>query len=166
MPRKQQQLWSSEEEPEHVKANEIVGRAVEALPASARPKKYVARLAREVKELLAEGIDPQLIEEGALACVAKGSDPSVLSTFIVQSHQGALTPIEQEQLDDLLAGTRLRWPTGTSFARGSHAGRYVQHPLGIDQPPYSVPWGRPSRHEVKEALRLLRESEQGKGGVS
>lgn len=161
MPRKsQQQLWSSEEEPEHVRANEIVGRAVEALPASARPKKYVARLAREVKELLAEGIDPRLIEEGALACVAKGSDPAVLSTFIVQAHQGALTPIEQEQLDDLLASTRLRWPTGTRFAHGTHGGRYVQDPLGVDQPPYSVPWGRPSRHEVKEALRLLRDHDE------
>jgi hypothetical protein len=52
------------------------------------------------------------------------------------------------------------WPTGTRWAYGSHAGRYVQDALGRDRATYSVPWGRPTLDDIEMALTARLEQER------
>jgi hypothetical protein len=51
------------------------------------------------------------------------------------------------------------WPTGSRWARGTHAGTYVKDALGHDHPTYPVPWGRPSIDDIERALVLAGEHE-------
>jgi len=49
-----------------------------------------------------------------------------------------------------------QWPTGSRFVRGENgqSGSFVFDPLGWDKPDHSVPWGRPSREQVREAIKV------------
>jgi hypothetical protein len=58
----------------------------------------------------------------------------------------------RSEVDAFIAAHGGKWPTGSRWARGSHGGQYVQDPLGYDWPSYPVPWGRPSKAAIAQAL--------------
>lgn len=96
--------------------------------------------------------DPQLVSSW-LASSAGAAVRNPAAVFLAGIRSGV--PPRRDQSRYPLARAYVDehgWPTGTRWARGSHAGSYVKDALGHDRAPYPVPWSRPTLAEVELAL--------------
>ena len=77
--------------------------------------------------------------------------------FTAQAQLQGMTRADRKLLSAFLAQIEqthgLRWPTGATFKRSISSGTYVEDPLGLDWPTYDVPWSRPTRASVVQALK-------------
>lgn len=124
------------------------------------PKRVIGTIAKELAALVKEGHSRDLILTAIDILVDKGLDPTQIAScvFTAQARmRGGITREDVALLSDFLAEIQrehgIRWPTGSRFVRGPAAGTYREDPLGLDKPPYHVPWSSPSKPELIAALR-------------
>jgi hypothetical protein len=123
------------------------------------PRRVIGQLAKEIDVLRKEGHSDDVVEMGLEILVDKGLDPSALAScvFTAQSQLKGLTRADRDLLQAFLKKCRdttgVGWPTGSRWVRGVASGTFISDPLGMDKPMYPVPWGKPSREQVVNALR-------------
>jgi hypothetical protein len=124
------------------------------------PKRVTGALAKELAALAKEGHSSDLLLTGIDILIEKGLDaksiPSAVFTAQARMRDGmsrADLQLLNGFLDEIRAERGIRWPTGSREVRSMLANNYVEDPLGLDEPPYRVPWSRPSKRAIVEALR-------------
>ena len=124
------------------------------------PKRVIGTVAKEVAALVKEKINPDHLLTGIDILVDKGMDPTQLSSCVFTAQARMKDGMSREDLtmlneflDKVVRPAGLRWPTGSRWTRGIAAGTFHPDPLGIDKPPYTVPWSSPSKREIVQALR-------------
>lgn len=63
-------------------ANEILAVALKS--GKQYPERFKGQLGKAIKDLLAEGISPQLVTDAAWLCVSKGRSPSIMPSLVVE----------------------------------------------------------------------------------
>ena len=123
------------------------------------PRQIRDRVGKEAGVLIREKTDPDVLKTAIEILVEKGLDPSMLAScaFTAQAQLQGMTRADRKLLSAFLAQIEqthgLRWPTGATFKRSISSGTYVEDPLGLDWPTYDVPWSRPTRASVVQALK-------------
>lgn len=131
-----------------------------AVNGSHPPKRVIGTIAKEVAALVKEKINPDHLLSGIDILVDKGMDPTQLSSCVFTAQARMKDGMSREDLqllnqflDEVVRPAGLRWPTGSRWTRGIAAGTFHPDPLGLDRPPYTVPWSSPSKREIVQALR-------------
>lgn len=124
------------------------------------PRRVIGTIAKEVDALVKEGTEPDHLLTGIDILVDKGLDPTQLASCVFTAQARMKDGMSREDLkllneflDAEVRPAGLRWPTGSRWRRGAAAGTFVQDTLGLDRPPYNVPWSSPSKREIVQALR-------------
>ena len=130
------------------------------------PRRVVGTIAKELGALVKEKHRTDVLLTGIDILVDLGLDPTQISScvFTAQARmRDGLSRDDLQILNEFLAKIKaesgITWPTGSRMNRSLAAATYVEDPLGLDQPPYHVPWSRPSKRDIVRALRERSASE-------
>lgn len=117
-----------------------------------RDDRQVARVSKQCRALLEEGVEEDVVAEAIGRMISKGiSEPWRLGGFVndvLLARAG-----HHDELAEFMAAHEGKWPTGCRFVRGTHSGSYKYDPLSYEETPYWWDYGRPTRQEVVAALR-------------
>lgn len=137
----------------------FVDRAREVNGASP-PRRVIGTIAKEIGELVKEKISTDHLLTAIDILVDKGLDPTQLASCVFTAQARMKDGLGREDLqllneflDKEVRPSGLRWPTGSRWRRSQQSGTFVQDPLGLDRPTYSVSWSSPSKAQIVEALR-------------
>lgn len=137
-------------------AHDLVASFVDASRESGAdpPRRVIGQLAKEVKKLLEEGASEKELTAALDRLRERSLHPSSLASVLFDVRQrGGPSENGRNVLDVFLAKHDGQWPTGTRLVRGQGGVTFVHDPLGYDKPNHAVPWGRPNRDEIVQALK-------------
>lgn len=89
---------SAPRDPDRDDSGAIIGEWIDTLP-SRPPGRVIGQVAREIKQMLDEGIDPDLIRAGVAEWQRKGLHPSALASIVheVSTPHGRASTTERVQ---------------------------------------------------------------------
>jgi hypothetical protein len=117
------------------------------------PRQVIGHLARELKKLVDEGAAEDELRAALERLFERSLSPSMLSSVLFDVRQRGGAGANGTVLDAFLAKHGNAWPTGSRMVRGENGATFVQDALGYDKPTHAVPWSRPTRTEIIQALK-------------